>query len=401
MTTSLSRRALFSAALTLLAGEALGGRRDRDRGIGGTGAPGARPDPDEDRGIGGTGVVGTIRKFGSIVVNDMRIGYSLLTRVEIDGRPATPAELRIGQVVQTVANSDGAGFETDRIIVTSEVVGPIEHAAPGRLIVLGQTVATHFVEAAHLRKGQWIAVSGLRDLGGVIHASHIQNRDTTLAQVAGPVRVKKGVARIGGLALVNLDPSLEGCRVLARVGRLDGKPAVVSVTPDPEGAALPNVRRLCLESYVARSGDQLRMGSGLVAAARGAAGSASGRAVIMVTIGPNGGMTATAQRPIAEPDTTPPSAGGPQQRGASPARPADARTDKRGEPAMRGDAPAAGGRGASDGWRGGGAPASNNADSGSTPARGNWGDGRNGPATPQTHSDPPPGWPGHGGHGRR
>ena len=35
-----------------------------DRGIGGTGfAPG------DDRGIGGTGVIGTIRKFGSIVVN--------------------------------------------------------------------------------------------------------------------------------------------------------------------------------------------------------------------------------------------------------------------------------------------------------------------------------------------
>ena len=319
MNKKITRRALICAALTLFAGDGLAGRRDRDRGIGGTGAPGVRSDPnEEDRGIGGTGVVGSIRGFGSIIVNDMRIGYSLLTRVQIDGRHATPADLRIGQVVQTVATSDGADLMTDRIVVTSEVVGPIQGMAQGRLKVLGQNVATGLVDVRGLRKGQWVAVSGLRDLNGVIHASHIQHRDDSLAQVAGPVTIKNGVAQIGGLPLVNLNLGLEGRRVLAQVGRLDGKPAVISVTPDPERAAMPNARHLSIETYAVHSGGQVRMGSGLTAAAPGPwTPSAPTRTVVAVTVNPDGRMTATSQRSAAEPNATAPTDSGPQQTGAS------------------------------------------------------------------------------------
>jgi len=319
MNKTISRRALISAALTLVVGDAFAGRRDRDRGIGGTGAPGAVIEPTNgDRGIGGTGVIGTIRKFGSIIVNDMRIAYPASVDVEIDGRSATAADLRIGQVVQTVARTDGDGLVTRRIVVTSEVVGPIEGMANGRLIVLGQQVATDFVEARNLRKGQWIAVSGLRDLNGVVHASHIQRRDDSLAQVAGPVKVKKGVARIGGLSLVNLNPALAGRRVLASVGRIDGKPAVIAVTPDPERVALPKVRQFSIETYVARRGGELCMGSGLTAAAPSQSlSTAQTRAVLAVTVAPDGGLTATTQRPVADPETTTPTDGAPRQGGAS------------------------------------------------------------------------------------
>jgi hypothetical protein len=331
MNRPITRRALISAALTLVSADALGRRRDRDRGIGGTGGPSARVEPTGgDRGIGGTGVIGTIRRFGSIVVNDMRIGYNALTRVQIDGREATQAELRIGQVVQTLATADGAGFATARIVITSEVVGPIEAVTQGGLVVLGQRVATGFVDARSLRKGEWIAVSGLRDLNGVIHASYIQRRDESLAQVAGPVRLRNGVARIGGLALTNLDPALEGRRVLARIGRLDGKPAIVSVTPDPERAALPDVRHFSIETYVARSGGELRMGSGLTAAAASPSWpSAQTRAVIALTVNADGGMTATAERPAPAPEMTPADST-PQQSGASSGKPAhhDARDHK-------------------------------------------------------------------------
>ncbi|PJI51852.1 hypothetical protein CTI14_52480, partial [Methylobacterium radiotolerans] len=44
-----------------------------------------------DRGIGGTGVIGTIRRFGSIVVNDLRIAYPPEVEVRIDGTAATCA----------------------------------------------------------------------------------------------------------------------------------------------------------------------------------------------------------------------------------------------------------------------------------------------------------------------
>jgi hypothetical protein len=301
----ISRRILISAMFALFGADALARRRDRDRGIGGTGFP-MLVDPDEgDRGIGGTGVIGTIRRFGSIFVNDMRIAYPADASVEIDGRATTSADLRIGQVVHTVATTDGAGFVTERILVTSEVVGPIERLAHGRLVVLGQSVALDFVDAGGLRKGQWIAVSGLRELDGVIAASYVQRRDDSLAQVAGPVRVKNGVAWIGGLALVNLDPALAGRRVLATVGRLDGRPAAISVTPDPELASMPNARRLSIETYVKRKGGELRMGNGLaVVASSQTPASAPTRAFVAVTVNGDGGLTAAGQAPAAKPQTT-------------------------------------------------------------------------------------------------
>ena len=133
----------FSLMMFLRAGEA-GGRgagqefgRGDDRGIGGTGHIAENA---EDRGIGGTGVIGTIRKFGSIIVNDLRISYSRDVKVEIDGRTATAADLRVGHVVQVVAVKTPTGWTTRRIVVASEVIGPIEASARGGLTVLGQSV---------------------------------------------------------------------------------------------------------------------------------------------------------------------------------------------------------------------------------------------------------------------
>ena len=84
----------------------------RDHGIGGTGM--MRTDEprdgslgEGDRGIGGTGVIGTIRRFGSIIVNDLRITYPQDVPVRIDGRPAALSDLRIGHVVRVVALETG------------------------------------------------------------------------------------------------------------------------------------------------------------------------------------------------------------------------------------------------------------------------------------------------------
>ena len=81
-----SRRSLLRLLLTATLGLTTLRRapgQPSDRGIGGTGfAPG------DDRGIGGTGVIGTIQKFGSIIVNDLRIAYAPDAEVNIDGRAA-------------------------------------------------------------------------------------------------------------------------------------------------------------------------------------------------------------------------------------------------------------------------------------------------------------------------
>ncbi|MBE7245533.1 MAG: hypothetical protein INR63_11310, partial [Actinomycetospora chiangmaiensis] len=96
---------LLAGAATLPPAPARPQEAPRDQGIGGTGmmrtdAPRDPPLGEGDRGIGGTGVIGTIRRFGSIVVNDLRIAYPKDAEVRVDGAPAGIADLRIGQVVR-------------------------------------------------------------------------------------------------------------------------------------------------------------------------------------------------------------------------------------------------------------------------------------------------------------
>ena len=308
--TRLTRRALLGSTFSLLAFLRPAGARNGDRGIGGTGAVG---EPG-DRGIGGTGVIGTIRKFGSIVVNGVRIAYPGDVAIEIDGRPASPRDLRLGQVAQCVAEPSAAGLTTSKIVVASEVIGPIEKVGKGSLIVLGQTVSMRHISGKSWKMGQWIAVSGLRRLDGAIVASHVQQRDDSLARVSGPVTLSaNGALRIGGLTLVNLDASLAGRRVLTDVGRIDGAPAAVNTIVNPELAGMPGVRRISIESYVARTGAEARFGSGLTAgtspAEKGAAVSMTqSRAIVAITVNADGSLTATGQKSAGEPEPSAPEA---------------------------------------------------------------------------------------------
>src|SRR5947207_2401730 len=70
-----------------------------------------------DRGVGGTGVIGTIRRFGSIVVNDLRIAFPKDVSVVMDGTRTTAASLRIGHVVQVIAQRTGDRLSTDQIAI--------------------------------------------------------------------------------------------------------------------------------------------------------------------------------------------------------------------------------------------------------------------------------------------
>ena len=206
---SLSRRSLLRLLLsTVLAVPAL--RRapgqPSDRGIGGTGfAPG------DDRGIGGTGVIGTIQKFGSIVVNDLRISYAPDTDVRLDGRAATPADLRIGHVVRVAALGADGTYSTRAIDVTSEVVGPVARLAGRQMIVLGQTVSLAAIKAPKVKIGDVVAVSGLRRNDGIIVASLVERRPGAASRVAGPVDVAANGAA--------LDRQADAFRRLARVDR--------------------------------------------------------------------------------------------------------------------------------------------------------------------------------------
>ena len=196
------RRLLGSIASVLVALSRTGAAENapRDRGIGGTGAVG---EPG-DRGIGGTGVIGTIRRFGSIFVNGLRISYPADVQVVIDGAVADVSQLRIGQVVQVIATKSGKGLETQEIRVTSEVVGPIERVTGDHVIVLGQTITTTGIETRHWAPGSWVAVSGLRRPDGTITASLLREVGAGDMRVVGPVRLGAGgAAMIGGLFAVH------------------------------------------------------------------------------------------------------------------------------------------------------------------------------------------------------
>ena len=148
-----------------------------DNGIGGTGfQPG-------DNGIGGTGFIGTIRKFGSVWVNGERIAYPADAQIRIDGEPASPSRLRIGQVARLVAERRDGLWTTGGIVITSEVVGPVGRIDGRLLTVLGQSVELARTKAAQgLKVGGRVAVSGLRRPDGAVVASLVEPRP------AGPTR---------------------------------------------------------------------------------------------------------------------------------------------------------------------------------------------------------------------
>ena len=293
---SLSRRLflrllLSTAPATVLARRVLGG--PLDQGIGGTGAV-PNPGDESDRGIGGTGVIGTIRKFGSIFVNDMRIAYAPDANVRIDGQPATADDLRIGQVVRVDAAGGAGSLSTQAIDVTSEVVGPVERAGAKQIVVLGQTVSTTGLKKRNYRVGDTVAVSGLRRNDGTIVASLIEPRSGAPNRVAGPVRIADdGSLRIGGLPLTGVDGSLVDRRALIE-GRLEGGRFVATHAFSEAALLPPTLRTLSIESYVERRDDSLRLGSGfLIADTKGYAIPAgqSVRAVLMTSVGPGGGLT--------------------------------------------------------------------------------------------------------------
>ncbi len=271
----LSRRGF--AALLLQGAALLGGRAlaqdpnvGADRGLGGTGV--APADPEEtlgqDRGIGGTGVIGTIRRFGSIVVNDLRVTFPRGVPVSIDGRRATALDLKLGHVVRVLARQRGGVLATRAIVAQSEVVGPVDAARGGDLVVLGQRIAVpEGVAVPSHRAGDHLAVSGLRRLDGTVVASLVELRPPGPARVHGPLEVDaEGGLRIGGLAVAGLSPTLGGRRV-SLVGMRQGgafHPSAVTVEPRVPFAAAD---QLSVEAYVARAPDGLRLGSGLALSA--------------------------------------------------------------------------------------------------------------------------------------
>ncbi|GJD33407.1 hypothetical protein [Methylobacterium aerolatum] len=244
------------------------------------------------QGLGGSGAIGTIRGLAPLIVNAQRIAPAPDVAVRIDGQLASVADLAVGQVARIVGRAEADGLAAAAIDVTSEVVGSVEAAAPGRLIVLGQRVITAGLPG-EWRPGTRVAVSGLRRLDGVIVASLVTARGPGLDRVAGPVRRgADGGSMIGNLPLLGGAPLQSGSRALATGSAEGGALRVFEAVPDsrPFPAGLWSVS---VEVYLGRAGTALALGSGVPLT--GEPGPSlpqvgSVRAIVTASLGPEGGL---------------------------------------------------------------------------------------------------------------
>lgn len=258
----ITRRALlasFGAAAAWT--PALGApERPRDIGIGGTGFT-PEGQNGSDRGIGGTGFVGTIQRFGSIVVNDSRIAYAPDVPVTIDGLVRRARDLRIGHVVRVVARPDAAGLVTPAIAVEREVAGPVTAVYRDGIDVLGQAVlAPAGQRARSWRKGEPVAISGLRRVDGTIVASLIEPHGDETMRVVGVVERDDDGLWIGGLKLLGVDEGWVGRRVAVSGRIVRSGFRLRDIVPV---SSFPMAGAFSVESYLRGGDGRLLLGSGL------------------------------------------------------------------------------------------------------------------------------------------
>lgn len=162
-----------------------------------------------DGGMTGTGsplvTIGTVTKFGSVVVNGIEWN-SDRARVVVNGKPATiDSGLHLGMIVRVEGRrdvgSDNRGW-AETIQYESDLIGPVNRASlqTGQgmttLLVAGQPVVadrTTLLEGvaslAALADGDQLEISGYRDRFYGLHATWIRK----VAENRGLVRVK-GIA---------------------------------------------------------------------------------------------------------------------------------------------------------------------------------------------------------------
>jgi len=234
-------------------GSGLGGTGHRG-GIGGTGLR-------AEGGIGGTGIVGTVTAFGSIVVQGRHIELAPALEVSEETRPASPADLRVGQVVAVLATAERAGRPVAlRVRVRYAVEGPVAAVGQGGggtwLTVAGQRVQlapAARVEGGSPRPGAWAQVSGLRRADGTVRATFMRLRPApppgARVAVRGVPRTDGQGLRIGTLPLEDPQGRLrDGVPVRVRGTMSLGRLHVAEIETDR--FAPGPVHRLALEAYV-------------------------------------------------------------------------------------------------------------------------------------------------------
>ncbi len=224
-----------------------------DRGLGGSGVT------NEERGLGGSGmragIIGVVTGFGSICVNGYEIEIDESSVVTVEGHPATPADVHLGQLVVVEAEPENGQLRAASVDVRLAAMGPISTVSEDgkSLTLLGQTVRVAGLQGARpekLQPGEWIAVSGLRGADTIIEGTSVVRLPEAgaRAMVAGVVRE----GRIGALALNapprGAAPFAAGDAVVVE-GRADGgRLTVETVRPQLEARFTAGVRDLSVQT---------------------------------------------------------------------------------------------------------------------------------------------------------
>jgi uncharacterized membrane protein YgcG len=233
-------------------------------GIGGTGIT-VQAEPGVG-GMGGTGIVGVITGFASICVNDVEVHLDAKTPVTDNGVEVSAGSLAVGQMVAVRASGFGKEVMANRVALVHVAVGPVDsiNAAMGEFTVLGQTARTVVTgEASKLVVGSWVRVSGHREAGGQIVASHVEPvPPQAQAQLVGVVeRTALQTLVVSGTAVrssdaQSVDRPTVGTEVLV-AGLWDGKTLLAQkFKSEPTQQFIGAVERVVYEGYVHALGDR-------------------------------------------------------------------------------------------------------------------------------------------------
>jgi Domain of unknown function (DUF5666) len=234
-----------------------------------------------DGGMTGTGsplvTIGTVTKFGSVIVNGIEWN-SDNARVVVNGKPATTKGLSLGMIVRVegAREGDSARGVANSIQYESDLVGPMNAASIQRdggiakFSVAGQpiyadatTVLDGFAQIAALNDGDQLEISGYRDRFYALHATWIRKN----SDGADVVRVKGLVSavsdrsfKVEGLTVrypkeLDLRASLikEGTFVAISAKRDATNPMLVTATsliPIAVAVALPEDTPVIMEGLI-------------------------------------------------------------------------------------------------------------------------------------------------------
>lgn len=165
---------------------------------GGYGGAGSTSMPGATAGAAGVSV-GAITGFGSVHLNGHKFETTSAT-IHVDGEPGTQSDLHVGDVIELKGHHDSSTGKdiADEIEFRRSVQGPVSviDTAAQTLVVLGQTVVvtadTSFDDSitpaslAGVSVGDILAVSGMPETDGAIHATRIERKPAGAAlQVIG------------------------------------------------------------------------------------------------------------------------------------------------------------------------------------------------------------------------